>query len=106
MLASVQHDASDSFLFDSGDPFDARSEEHTSELQSQSNIVCRLLLEKKNTSSTCVAPPTCTKTTSPGISRNTDSIVYSRCSTRPMSSDHPAACPVNITSRRHTATIL
>src|SRR2546430_6497612 len=27
-----------------GDP---RSEEHTSELQSQSNLVCRLLLEKK-----------------------------------------------------------
>src|SRR2546427_7116331 len=26
-----------------------RSEEHTSELQSQSNIVCRLLLEKKTT---------------------------------------------------------
>src|SRR2546430_10690456 len=26
---------------------DERSEEHTSELQSQSNIVCRLLLEKK-----------------------------------------------------------
>src|SRR5256886_12751737 len=25
-----------------------RSEEHTSELQSQSNLVCRLLLEKKN----------------------------------------------------------
>src|SRR2546430_8648594 len=25
-----------------------RSEEHTSELQSQSNVVCRLLLEKKN----------------------------------------------------------
>src|SRR5688572_31168141 len=28
----------------------ARSEEHTSELQSQSNLVCRLLLEKKNKS--------------------------------------------------------
>src|SRR2546430_6506507 len=28
-----------------------RSEEHTSELQSQSNLVCRLLLEKKNTHS-------------------------------------------------------
>src|SRR2546430_7072697 len=28
-----------------------RSEEHTSELQSQSNLVCRLLLEKKNTAS-------------------------------------------------------
>src|SRR5205085_12093133 len=29
-----------------------RSEEHTSELQSQSNLVCRLLLEKKKTIST------------------------------------------------------
>src|SRR2546430_8462046 len=28
-------------------PAIARSEEHTSELQSQSNLVCRLLLEKK-----------------------------------------------------------
>src|SRR2546430_10811898 len=28
-----------------------RSEEHTSELQSQSNLVCRLLLEKKNITS-------------------------------------------------------
>src|SRR2546430_10578017 len=28
-----------------------RSEEHTSELQSQSNLVCRLLLEKKNNGS-------------------------------------------------------
>src|SRR2546430_11331388 len=30
------------------DARDPRSEEHTSELQSQSNLVCRLLLEKKN----------------------------------------------------------
>src|SRR2546430_11324492 len=29
------------------DHMDKRSEEHTSELQSQSNLVCRLLLEKK-----------------------------------------------------------
>src|SRR2546430_8962245 len=29
------------------DPRNPRSEEHTSELQSQSNLVCRLLLEKK-----------------------------------------------------------
>src|SRR2546430_13459849 len=28
-------------------PDERRSEEHTSELQSQSNLVCRLLLEKK-----------------------------------------------------------
>src|SRR5256886_10571338 len=33
---------------DAGESRDvARSEEHTSELQSQSNLVCRLLLEKK-----------------------------------------------------------
>src|SRR5688572_33443474 len=30
-------------------PPTVRSEEHTSELQSQSNLVCRLLLEKKKT---------------------------------------------------------
>src|SRR2546430_15707925 len=30
-----------------GRPVHLRSEEHTSELQSQSNLVCRLLLEKK-----------------------------------------------------------
>src|SRR2546430_7671007 len=32
-----------------GTPAMKRSEEHTSELQSQSNLVCRLLLEKKTT---------------------------------------------------------
>src|SRR5688572_30989353 len=32
---------------DHDDSTHARSEEHTSELQSQSNLVCRLLLEKK-----------------------------------------------------------
>src|SRR2546427_7114431 len=34
-----------------------RSEEHTSELQSQSNLVCRLLLEKKKKEATHAAPP-------------------------------------------------
>src|SRR2546430_13641680 len=33
-----------------------RSEEHTSELQSQSNLVCRLLLEKKNNTDCAIAP--------------------------------------------------
>src|SRR3989475_2756466 len=33
-------------------PITKRSEEHTSELQSQSNLVCRLLLEKKTISHT------------------------------------------------------
>src|SRR5256885_734762 len=45
-----------------------RSEEHTSELQSPCNLVCRLLLEKKKTKSSnmspsstalCTAQPTC-----------------------------------------------
>src|SRR2546430_11301121 len=33
----------------------ARSEEHTSELQSQSNLVCRLLLEKKKKNIAAIA---------------------------------------------------
>src|SRR2546427_6825382 len=36
----------------------SRSEEHTSELQSQSNLVCRLLLEKKK--KTCTKHRPCT----------------------------------------------
>src|SRR5204863_1551002 len=35
---------------------EARSEEHTSELQSRRDLVCRLLLEKKNAKSSCSAP--------------------------------------------------
>src|SRR2546430_12232413 len=34
-----------------------RSEEHTSELQSQSNLVCRLLLEKKKSDAAPLARP-------------------------------------------------
>src|SRR2546430_7085774 len=47
----------------------ARSEEHTSELQSQSNLVCRLLLEKKKNSYynrqllVCTRPPAVAKHT-------------------------------------------
>src|SRR5438132_5764355 len=41
------------FRVSQGDP---RSEEHTSELQSHSDLVCRLLLEKKNSS---MDPATC-----------------------------------------------
>src|SRR2546430_9400714 len=39
-----------------------RSEEHTSELQSQSNLVCRLLLEKKK-KNTLLVPPYCSTIT-------------------------------------------
>src|SRR2546427_8446469 len=38
---------------DTGIGIPPRSEEHTSELQSQSNLVCRLLLEKKKPSIPC-----------------------------------------------------
>src|SRR5690606_40040180 len=41
--------SSSSFRFRSGTR--TRSEEHTSELQSRENLVCRLLLEKKNKNS-------------------------------------------------------
>src|SRR2546430_13681618 len=52
----------------------ARSEEHTSELQSQSNIVCRLLLEKKKTHRSHrvrlerMAGATASHTRAPGVS--------------------------------------
>src|SRR5438093_6333477 len=36
--------------------WDMRSEEHTSELQSLTNLVCRLLLEKKKTKNKCTHP--------------------------------------------------
>src|SRR3972149_11968318 len=51
-----------------------RSEEHTSELQSQSNLVCRLLLEKKtnkhriNNQSLTAALHRATSTTAPSVS--------------------------------------
>src|SRR3712207_7915043 len=37
-------------------PGDARSEEHTSELQSRQYLVCRLLLEKKKTTILLLSP--------------------------------------------------
>src|SRR5256885_12438261 len=39
-----------------------RSEEHTSELQSPCNLVCRLLLEKKKTPARCERTPQVTHT--------------------------------------------
>src|SRR2546430_8374186 len=45
--------------------FRRRSEEHTSELQSQSNLVCRLLLEKKKSGIGTWPPLTVTTTRIP-----------------------------------------
>src|SRR5688572_31776319 len=50
-LATRRMSGSGMFRENSVSEHSARSEEHTSELQSQSNLVCRLLLEKKNTKS-------------------------------------------------------
>src|SRR2546430_11626230 len=41
------HEEETRFAFQNGDAVFLRSEEHTSELQSQSNLVCRLLPGKK-----------------------------------------------------------
>src|SRR2546430_7034266 len=65
-----------------------RSEEHTSELQSQSNLVCRLLLEKKKPA---------LHTNSPGChNRSRRRIVAASCPQRQANaypcSDSPCAC--------------
>src|ERR1039457_564482 len=57
-LIYVYHDPQDNSLraiFFDGEGHVIRSEEHTSELQSPCNFVCRLLLEKKKTSSFTVS---------------------------------------------------
>src|SRR2546430_12035340 len=57
----------------------ARSEEHTSELQSQSNLVCRLLLEKKKTTTHLASArraPVCTSIPATRSERDTDAVTW------------------------------
>src|SRR5436309_11533609 len=56
ILVRIDRAASE-LIGDHPDAAIARSEEHTSELQSRENLVCRLLLEKKKQDS--VRPPWC-----------------------------------------------
>src|SRR2546430_3898638 len=68
-------------------PHEPRSEEHTSELQSQSNLVCRLLLEKKKmpaamTQLTHHAP---TLHYIAGVAANLAGVIPPRCRPRPHS---------------------
>src|SRR2546427_8667430 len=49
--------AADAHGAEPAEPGLSRSEEHTSELQSQSNLVCRLLLEKKKSTSRAAPRP-------------------------------------------------
>src|SRR6478735_5657622 len=51
-----------------GSPRSPRSEEHTSELQSPCNLVCRLLLEKKKKNLTASAYDCCAASFRPGSS--------------------------------------
>src|SRR5256885_3624729 len=54
VAAPLQHHGAVDAGADAVDKMPHRSEEHTSELQSPCNLVCRLLLEKKkNTSGAC-----------------------------------------------------
>src|SRR5436189_1319589 len=55
-------------------PCDARSEEHTSELQSPMYLVCRLLLEKKNGMSEAAAFGTTAYSTSSTPPLNADEV--------------------------------
>src|SRR5438093_2773672 len=48
------------------EPAHVRSEEHTSELQSLTNLVCRLLLEKKKRAPAVPADPAVDRSTGPG----------------------------------------
>src|SRR5689334_24495371 len=57
-----------------GWPRSARSEEHTSELQSQFHLVCRLLLEKKKTNQHRLTP----RTTPPMARRRRESPALAR----------------------------
>src|SRR5205807_3924994 len=49
-----------------------RSEEHTSELQSPCNLVCRLLLEKKKKATLTLPPPTMASHSSRSLSTSSD----------------------------------
>src|SRR5207249_5187887 len=57
-----------------------RSEEHTSELQSRFDLVCRLLLEKKKTPRSTTPPPTPSGTTTSG--RGCSELLHERASLR------------------------
>src|SRR2546430_13205749 len=63
-------------------PASKRSEEHTSELQSQSNLVCRLLLEKKkeplHSLPTLIIFPTVVRTRRNALP-SCKMILYARC---------------------------
>src|SRR5256886_4163240 len=83
-----------------GEPSNRRSEEHTSELQSQSNLVCRLLLEKKKINATLFSCALMTRITPSGLLSSLGTFLqlplYTRCTPHHTS---------NIIRRWHDSTI-
>src|SRR2546430_6212728 len=75
-----------------------RSEEHTSELQSQSNLVCRLLLEKKKKTYTKSTNDYVTFSVSPRVDRR------SRLHKRDASSIDPSSADRTLPDRLPTLT--
>src|SRR3989475_879499 len=75
----------------------ARSEEHTSELQSQSNLVCRLLLEKKKTKTEKLC---CLLDCSVSASSASLTSALAACSS---ASSSTSSCWAGSTSRMHLA---
>src|SRR5256885_11625023 len=84
-----------------------RSEEHTSELQSPCNLVCRLLLEKKKKTHTHPSPhsplphPNYTQTTQ-HLDTTQPTVSNSYCSSRPLHSTPthttPSSTPPSLTT--------
>src|SRR2546430_12504879 len=72
-----------------------RSEEHTSELQSQSNLVCRLLLEKKKPVTVAHPDQSCARPrAAPRPRRRTPGLSTRGCTTKPQRHEpRPALLP-------------
>src|SRR5256886_6253962 len=77
-----------------------RSEEHTSELQSQSNLVCRLLLEKKNRRRICPASIAPWPARPGSFRRSRPGLLAETGFGRPAHAG-PARCPVSHFPRSH-----
>src|SRR2546430_11204404 len=78
-------------------PSRTRSEEHTSELQSQSNLVCRLLLEKKKTNQAVTITQPNQTGSAPHHTHHHDSL-----SPSPRQSQTALAITLHTLSRTHT----
>src|SRR5256886_7061610 len=91
--------------YGSGALIPARSEEHTSELQSQSNLVCRLLLEKKKKRNRAlivrIIPSTRAPSTRPTPLLPSCATPSSRCNSRIPRPPIQPSCSVSVNTHLH-----